>query len=127
MDALALLRQQFKECNQRLNETMQGVTSDHAHWKPPGTANPLGATYAHALMTQDRVANVAIKAGAALFSTTWSSKTGLSEPAPTEDIPGWAQWARCVLLGRSDVWSATPLSRASACIESLNGASVVLR
>ena len=96
MDALAILRQQYKECDEWLDATMVGVTSDQAHWKPAGSANPLGATYAHALMTQDYVANLAIQAGAPLASSTWSNKLGLSELPPSEEITAWAQWARSV-------------------------------
>ncbi len=96
MDARDLLRQQFRECNEWLAATMQGVTSKQAHWKPPGSANPLGATYAHALLSQDIVGNVAINGGAPLVATTWAGKVGLSEPPPTEDVAAWGQWARNV-------------------------------
>ena len=44
MDALTILRQQYKECNEWLGATMEGVTPDQAHWNPAGSANPLGAT-----------------------------------------------------------------------------------
>ncbi len=96
MDALSILRQQYKECNEWLEATMAGVTPEQAHWKPAGSANPLGATYAHALMTQDYVANLAINGGAPLAATTWANKVGISEPPPTDEITAWAQWARLV-------------------------------
>jgi hypothetical protein len=96
MDAVSLLRQQFKECAEWLGATMQGVTSDQAHWKPAGTANPLGATYAHALMSQDIIANVLVKGGAPLVATTWANKVGVSEPPPRDEITAWSQWARLV-------------------------------
>lgn len=96
MDALSILRQQYKECNEWLEATMAGVTPEQAHWKPAGSANPLGATYAHALMTQDFVANLAIQGGAPLATTTWADKVGISEPPPSEEIAAWAQWARLV-------------------------------
>ena len=96
MDAVSLLRQQFKDCNEWLDATMQGVTPEQAHWKPAGTANPLGATYAHTLMTPDFVANSAIKGGAPLAATTWANKIGISEPPPRYEITEWAQWARLV-------------------------------
>ena len=96
MDAKELLRQQFRESNEWLAATMQGVTSEQAHWKPPGTANPLGATYAHALLSQDIIGNVVIKGGAPLCATTWAGKAGISESPPTEDVAAWGQWARQV-------------------------------
>ena len=96
MEVRDLLRQQFQECNEWLDATMQKVMSQQAHWKPPGTANPLGATYAHILLTQDLVANVPIKGGASLSATTWANKVGISEPPPSEEVTAWAQWARLV-------------------------------
>ena len=96
MDALTILRQQYKECNEWLGATMEGVTSDQAHWNPAGSANPLGATYVHALLTQDYVANVMIKNGAALANSTWANKMAVSEPPPSEEFTAWAQWARLV-------------------------------
>ena len=96
MEILDMLRQQFKECSDWLGATMQGVTSGQAHWKPTGTANPLGATYAHALLTLDVVANVAIKGGAPLSATTWATKVGISEPPPVDDVTSWGPWARLV-------------------------------
>ena len=86
MEVNDLLRQQFKECNEWLRATMQGVTPDQAHWKPAGTANPLGASYVHILLTQDIVANEAIKAGAPLYTTTWANKVGVSELPPAEEV-----------------------------------------
>jgi len=56
----------------------------------------LGATYVHALLTQDYVANVMIKNGAALANSTWANKMGVSEPPPSEEFTAWAQWARLV-------------------------------
>ena len=96
MEVNDLLRQQFKECNEWLGATMQGVTKDQAHWKPAGTANPLGASYVHILLTQDIVANEAIKAGARMYTTTWANKVGVSELPPAEEVTAWAQWARLV-------------------------------
>ena len=96
MDGIDLLRQQFRESNDLLGATMQGVTGDQAHWKPGGTANPLGATYAHIVLVQDLVANVLVKRGAALATTTWTGKLGVSEPPPSDDPTGWSQWARLV-------------------------------
>ena len=96
MEVIDLLRQQFKECNEWLASTMNGVTSELAHWKPPGTANPLGATYTHILLTQDIVANGAINRGAPLSATTWANRVGISELPPADEVTAWAQWARLV-------------------------------
>lgn len=98
MEVRELLRQQFREANEWLAATMQGVTSEQAHWKPPGMANPLGATYAHALLSQDVIGNVVIKGGAPLVATTWAGKAGISESPPTEEVAAWGEWARNVKI-----------------------------
>jgi hypothetical protein len=53
--SIELLRAQFKAAHDVLAGTMEGVTADQAHWSPPGLANPLGATYAHVLTSEDGV------------------------------------------------------------------------
>ena len=70
---------------------MEGVTPDQAHWNPAGSANPLGATYVHTLMTQDYVANVMIKNETALATSTWVNEMGVSEPPPSEEFTAWSK------------------------------------
>jgi len=97
MDATSLLRQQFQNAHGWLEGTMQDVTPAQARWAPPGRANPLGATYAHILLSEDAMINGMVKGGASLFATTWAGKTGLSEmPPPPSDSQPWDAWARRV-------------------------------
>ncbi len=98
MDATTLLREQFKVAHGMLEGTMQDVTAEHAHWSPPGKANPLGATYAHVVIGEDVMFNRMVKGAAPLFATTWAGKTGLSEPPPTPDSGSWDEWARSVQI-----------------------------
>ena len=98
---VSLLREQLKGAVALLEGTMQGVTSEQAHWAPPGTANPIGANYAHVVLGQDAVINARLQGGAPLAATTWKGKTGLSEPPPGPDpsrpgFPDWSKWARRV-------------------------------
>lgn len=95
---ISLLQQQLRETHQFLQATIAGVTEDQAHWLPPGNAHPIGASYVHALMTEDIVVNVLLKGGAPLFATTWAGKTGFSEPMPMPgpDWQDYAQWTRRV-------------------------------
>ncbi len=90
---ISLLRQQLQEAHQFLEATIAGVTPGQAHWVPPGNAHPIGASYVHAIMTEDIVVNVALKGGAPLFATTWAGKTGFSEPMPMPG-PDWKDYAR---------------------------------
>jgi hypothetical protein len=53
MDAITSHRQAFKWAAELLEMTMADVTAEQACWRPPGIANPLGATYAHALCDLD--------------------------------------------------------------------------
>ena len=67
--AVSLFRMQFKEAHGFLEGTLQGVSQEHAHWTPPGMANPLGATYAHIVLTEDGIIGGVLKGGAPLLAT----------------------------------------------------------
>ena len=73
----------------------------NAHWTPPGTANPLGATYAHIVSTEDGIVIGAIQGAAPLYASSWAGKAGISEPPPMPDpnnpgLPDWGEWSRKV-------------------------------
>jgi len=89
--AVALLRQQFKTGHQFLEGTMEGVTSEMSHWSPPGMAQPLGANYAHILISEDFLINGLLKGAAPLLASTWAGKVGVSELPP--QAPPWNEWA----------------------------------
>lgn len=99
MEATSLLRKQFQAAHGWLEGTMKGVTPQQAQWSPPGKANPLGATYAHIILSEDAMVNGIVNGGAPLFATTWAGKTGLSEmpPSPSDAQP-WDAWARRVRI-----------------------------
>jgi hypothetical protein len=96
MQATALLRQQFREFHQLLEGTLSGVTPDQAQSVPSGTANPVGATYAHVVLWEDMGVH-GLLGGRAPFSTgSWAGRTGVSE-LPRLDRPGdWEDWGRRV-------------------------------
>jgi hypothetical protein len=50
--AISLLREQLQDARQLLEGTMADVTQREAQWFPPGLANPLGATYAHIVISE---------------------------------------------------------------------------
>jgi hypothetical protein len=99
MDSVTLLRQQFKEAHEVLEATMADVTPEQAQWLPPGLATPLGASYAHAIVSDDMLVNGVIRGAAPLFTLPdWAGKTGLSEPMPFPG-PDWVNygpWTRRV-------------------------------
>jgi hypothetical protein len=91
----------MKDAFQSLEGIVADLTSEDAHWKPPGTALPAGAIYAHVVIAMDAVVNRIIKGGAPLFASEWAGKTGVSEPPPGPDpakpgMPDWTDWSRRV-------------------------------
>src|SRR4030065_711410 len=100
-NVISLLREQLKTVHEILEGTMADVTPEAAHWIPPGVAMPIGATYAHVVVSQDGVINGMLKGGAPLFASSWAGKTGLSELPPEVDpkkpgLPDWSAWSRKV-------------------------------
>jgi len=98
---ISLLRELMKNVNELLEGTMADVTPEQAHWIPPGVANPIGATYAHVVLSRDGAVNGMFKGGVPLFAAGWAGKTGVSElpPAPDPGKPGfpdWSGWSRKV-------------------------------
>jgi hypothetical protein len=96
MDAITLLREQLTEAHAFLEATMQDVTPETAHWTPPGQANPLGATYAHVILFEDRTINGILLHRKPLYETTWLGKTGISDLTPSfgEEGHDYAAWTR---------------------------------
>nr|BBH86693.1 hypothetical protein KTC_14440 [Thermosporothrix sp. COM3] len=92
MKATTLLREQVQQAHDFLEATMTDVTSEQAHWTPPGTANPLAATYVHAIVSEDVAIQMALRGEAPLYASAWEGKTGISEIQPLST----AEWARRV-------------------------------
>lgn len=98
-----LLREHVQQAMRFLEETMDGVTTELAHWRPPGVANPIGANYAHVVLGQDGAVNGILKGAAPLFAASWAGKTGVSELPPQADprspgFPDFSAWARRVQI-----------------------------
>jgi hypothetical protein len=96
MDPVAVLRGQFTTAHGILEGTVQDVTSEQAQWLPPGIANPLGATYAHIIVGEDRLLNEMVRGDRPMFASSWAGKTGLSALPPARDQGSWDAWARSV-------------------------------
>jgi len=108
MEALTLLRDNLRSAHELLEATMADVTPEQAPWLPPGTANPVGATYAHVLIAEDALVNAVLRGGRPLFASTWDDRVGVSECMPLppprwQDFsgPAWEEygpWARRVRI-----------------------------
>lgn len=104
--SISLLQEEIKAAHQLLESTINGVTTEQLHWCPPGTAIPLGATYAHVIFSEDGIVNGMLAGGIPQFAGPWEGKTGASElpPMPNPKVPGipdWREWSRLVKIDLS--------------------------
>jgi hypothetical protein len=98
---VSFFREQLQAAHGLLEGTVSDVTSEQAHWSPQGNAMPLGALYAHVVLSEDGTVNGLFKKGMPLFAGAWANKTGVSElpPMPNPEAPGfpdWTEWSRRV-------------------------------
>jgi len=98
MDSVSLIREDLDDAHDLLEAVMADVTPESMNWMPPGRANPVGATYAHVVLSEDRIINGVLAHRRPLYETTWEGKLGLSEPMPTqgEDWHNYVDWTRRV-------------------------------
>jgi hypothetical protein len=106
--AIVLLREQIQAAHQLVEGTIANVTPEQAHWSPPGVAIPVGATYAHIVISEDGTINGLLKGSAPLFASTWASKAGVSELPPMMNpekpgFPDWSGWSRRVQVDLADL------------------------
>ncbi|MDP6606691.1 MAG: DinB family protein [Dehalococcoidia bacterium] len=94
MDAASIVREELRHSHDWLEQTVEGVTAEQLHWLPPGTANPIGATYVHVVIDEDELVNAEARGGERLCDGEWAGRIGLSEPQVSG--PGWDGWARRV-------------------------------
>lgn len=107
-DITSWLRELVRDANALLEATMADVTAEQAHWIPPGAAIPIGAHYAHVVLSQDGAINGLLKGGAPLFAAAWAGKTGVSELPPSADpgkpgFPDWSSWSRKVKVDLAEM------------------------
>ena len=96
MDTIASLREAFTTAHWMLEGTIDGVTPELVAWHPGGTALTIAATYAHLVLSEDRLVTRAFEGKTPLASAEWDSKTGISELPPTGSGADWSDWARGV-------------------------------
>jgi DinB superfamily len=96
MKATELLRRQFREFHQLLEGTLAGVALDQVHSVPSGTANPIGATYAHVVLWEDMGVHGLLQGRPPLSAGPWAGRTGLSELPPLDRPGHWEDWGRSV-------------------------------
>ena len=103
--AVAFIREGAQVGHWYLDGTMADVTAEQAHYAPPGRANPIGATFAHVVCSEDLIVNGMLRQQAPLLASSHANATGLSEPMPMPGSPDWGEaygaWARRVQVDLS--------------------------
>jgi len=82
MNAVKLLREQLQSSHEVLEGTVGDIDQKGLDFNDVSKANPVGAAYAHAVISEDAVLSGMILQKQPLSSL--NSDTGLSEPMPTQ-------------------------------------------
>lgn len=93
-----ILLTQLKAVHAALEQTMEGVTDEVAHFMPPGKANPIAGTYAHLIFSEDMFVHSFLKKTKPLLETTFNGKTGASEVHPMEWEVAYPKWLKEVKI-----------------------------
>lgn len=96
--ASQILLNQLKAAHIALEQTMEGVTDEVAHFMPPGTANPIAGTYAHVVFSEDMFIHSFLMKTQPLFETEFKDKTGASEVQPMDWQVAYPKWLKEVKL-----------------------------
>lgn len=83
MNSIQLLTTQLKSAHELLETTISGVDETSAHFTAIGKAMPLGAAYAHAVISEDMILCQMLTHTTPLADN--NAETGLSIPMPTMD------------------------------------------
>lgn len=101
MDAIALLRNQIQDVHSLTDRMLEGLTPEQLHWRPPGSAHPIGSTFAHMVLNEDWLVHTAFQGRPPLYESGWASSTGFSSPQP--EGGAWEEWARTVEIDLSQL------------------------
>jgi hypothetical protein len=113
MNRTELLRRIVSDARGVLEGTMADVTQEQADYVPAGIANPLGATYAHVVCSEDMAVQGMFRQRPPLFASSWRDRTGLSEPMPMPG-PEWVNYAAWTRRVRIDLGALRQYARAVA-------------
>ncbi len=96
--AKSVLLHALRSAQNVLESTVADVDDDLANTPAPGTANPVGAAYAHAVLSEDRIVNAWLRGMTPLFAADWAGRTGTDKPMPQRGIVegDLGEWYRSV-------------------------------
>ncbi len=87
MDAIAYINKQVAGMRRLVDGTVGDLTIEQFNWTPPGTCNPIGATFTHLHVSEDRfVQGVILSKPLVWEKGGWGAQVGLSQ------IPGRGVW-----------------------------------
>lgn len=93
-----ILLTQLKEAHSILEQTMDGVTDEVAHFMPPKKANPIAGTYAHIVFSEDMFIHIFLKKTQPLYETEFKDKTGASAVQPSDWAVAYPVWLKEVKI-----------------------------
>ena len=101
MEIRDYIKLEFAGVRRQVDAVLNAITNEQFNWTPPGTANPISATFIHMLTSEDRTIQVYLQGKASLWETEgWSDKLGL------KDTPGIANnWEPA----KGMTWKVLPL------------------
>lgn len=82
MNSIALLREQLKSAHETMEATMADVTPQVAHFAQTNKAIPVGAAYAHCVLSEDMIVSQMLAKKKPLYES--NSEVGVSEMMPTQ-------------------------------------------
>jgi hypothetical protein len=84
------LQGEIAEGHVMLDQILDGLTDEVAHWEPGGTTNNIAQLISHMVSGQDRAVNVAIKGGTSVMDAGgWAAKTGIPQERGAIWTKGW--------------------------------------
>jgi len=81
-----------------LEGTMEAVDDELANRRPGGSANSIGSTYAHVVLSEDQIVNAMIRGGKPLSEGDWSGRTGVDRPMSWSGTEALGEWYRTVVV-----------------------------
>jgi hypothetical protein len=101
------LQEQIATTRMVIDGTMADVSQEDCMKAVEGTAHPIGATYAHWVLSEDFVLNMMIRGEQPLMMSSLAGKTGISEPQPMPGTPAdqvlaWANKVQIDLTALKD-------------------------
>ncbi len=91
MNPVELIRSQMTLAHEWLESTMTDVTPEIAHANPGGTAHPIGARYAHAVVGEDMLVNAVLRKALPVHA---SVPAGIADPQSAFHVT--LEWASSV-------------------------------